>query len=255
MTKRKTRSVNLKTMGRQAVLLIIIGLAVYACQHETQSNGSKPIASNWNVSALKDRAMANLDSSQWNQTLFKQDIETHFKYSAEFEAFPLNNYPFPVADYDYAVYSNPFTIKTDSLIFKGIQVGAYENPESDRIITKLALLVLTNDDKVTPESFVDSRNFPYLTAEGNFRLSKQNFEWVFQATPDGFSSLFFSMKLFDLRFGQTIIIYPQKDNSFLYKQIEESPNNYSKFEDYTNKIKENHITGHWEKKQKQPNKY
>src|SRR5574343_105686 len=116
--------------------------------------------------------------------------------------------------------------------------GEYLTPESDTVITKLALIVLTNDNSVEPESFIDSRNFPYLTAEGNFPLPQQNFEWVFQATPDGFSSLFFSMKLFDLRFGETIVIYPQKDNSFFYQQVNESPNNYATFTDYTDKIKE-----------------
>lgn len=226
-------------MKKHTILIIIIGLVLYSCKNEIQSNEDTFIGQSWNLNDLKDRAMENLDSNQWNQALFEQDIETHFKYAEIFEQYPLNNYPFPVADYDYAVYSNPFTIKIDTLIFKGVQVGEYVNSDSDSIITKLTLIVLTNDDKVESETFVCSRNFPYLTAEGNFRLPKQNFEWVFQATPDGFSSLFFSMKLFDLRFGQTIIIYPQEDNSFLYVQIDESPNNYSKFEDYTEKIKEN----------------
>jgi hypothetical protein len=226
-------------MGRQAILILITGLVLYSCKNEAQSNADIPTGQPWNVSKLKERAMANLDSSQWNQTLFKQDIETHFTYAEAFEEYPLNNYPFPVSDYDYAVYSNPFTIKADSLIYKGIQVGEYKNADSDSIITKLTLIVLTNDEKVEPESFVDSRNFPYLTAEGNFRLENQTFEWVLQATPDGFSSLFFSMKLFDLRFGQTIIIYPQKDNSFLYDQIDDSPDNYSNFEDFTKGIKKN----------------
>lgn len=224
-------------MRIQVILISIVGLAVSSCIHETQPNADTLREQNWNVTNLKDRAIANLDSSQWNQSLFKQDIETHFKYAEVFEQYPLNNYPFPVADYDYAVYSNPFTIKIDSLIFKGVQVGEYKNPDSDSIITKLILIVLTNDDRIEPETFVDSRNFPYLTAEGNFQLPKQNFEWVFQSTPDRFSSLFFSMKLFDLRFGETIIIYPQKDHSFFYNQIDESPDNYSTFEDYIKKIK------------------
>jgi len=226
-------------MRIQAILIVITVLVVFSFHNNASSQTDTVVIQKWNEQTLKERAMSNLDSSQWNQTLFKQDIETHKTYAEIFEAYPLNNYPFPVADYDYAVYSNPFTIKTDSLIFKGIQVGEYVNPDSDSIITKLTLIVLTNEDNVEPETFIDSRNFPYLTAEGNFRLSNQNFEWVFQASPDGFSSLLFSMKLFDLRFGPTIIIYPQKDNSFLYDQIDESPNNYATFEEYTKKTTEN----------------
>ena len=44
------------------------------------------------------------------------------------------------------------------------------------------------------------------------------------------------MKLFDLRFGETIIIYPQIDKSFFYEQIKDSPNNYESFEDYQKSI-------------------
>ena len=193
----------------------------------------------WNLETLKNRAVENLNSDNWNITLFKQDVENYNKFAEIFIKYPLNNHPFPVADYDYAVYSNPFTMKMDSIIFKGIQIGEYEDPNSDRVSTKLTLIVLTNNDKIEPESFVDSRNYPYLTAEGSFNLPQNEFKWIFSSSPDGYSNLFFSMKLFDLRFGETIIIYPQNDNSFLYTQIEASPNDYSEFNDYVKMIKEN----------------
>src|SRR5690606_3671828 len=111
-------------------ILIALVLATYSCKNETQHNTKISNEQNWDLSKLKERAIVNLDSSQWNQKLFQQDIESQSKYSEIFEQYPLNNYPFPVADYDYAVYSNPFTIKSDSLIFKGIQVGEYTNPDS-----------------------------------------------------------------------------------------------------------------------------
>lgn len=224
-------------MRKQLIFTFAIGMLLYSCKIATPIN-TESSKQDSEFLKLRNRAMVNLDSSKWNKKLFKQDIETHNKYAKVFEEYPLNNYPFPVADYDYAVYSNPFTIKKDSLIFKGIQVGEYKNSESEEIITKLVLLVLTNNDKIEPETFIDSRNFPYLTAEGNFPFSDKNYYWVFQSTPDGFTSLFFSMKLFDLRFGQTVVIYPNSDHSFFYDQINESPNNFSKFDDYLIRIKE-----------------
>ncbi|QTV05085.1 hypothetical protein [Faecalibacter bovis] len=227
-------------MRRKLTLLLALVLTIYSCNNDSQHNEkASNVHQNSDLSKLKKRAIVNLDSCQWNKELLQQDIESYSKYSEIFEQYPLNNYAFPVADYDYAVYSNPFTIKYDSLIFKGIQVGEYINPDSDSIVTKMTLIVLTNDNQTEPETFVSSRNFPYLTAEGTFNLPMQNFAWVFQATPDGFSSLFFSMKLFDLRFGQTIVIYPKKDKSFLYEQLEESPDRYSKFENYTISIMKN----------------
>ncbi len=218
---------------------LLFTLFFSSCSNKKQVVSNHFNVQKWDLITLKNRATANQDSSKWNQSLLEQDLETYHNYADIFEKYPLNNYPFPVADYDYSVYSNPFTLEVDSFIFKGIQIGEYINPNSDSVTTKLTLLVLTNSDKVEPESFVDSRNYPYLTAEGYFNLPTNNFNWVFSATPDGFSSLFFSMKFFDLRFGETIIIYPQSNNSFLYEQLEESPNNYSNFDEYMERIKEN----------------
>ena len=45
------------------------------------------------------------------------------------------------------------------------------------------------------------------------------------------------MKLFDLRFGETVVIYPQYNNSFFYDQIKDSPNNYDSFEMFKSSIK------------------
>ena len=47
------------------------------------------------------------------------------------------------------------------------------------------------------------------------------------------------MKLFDLRFGETVIIYPQTDKSFFYEQIKDSPNNYGNFEYFKESIMNN----------------
>ena len=147
--------------------------------------------------------------------MFHQDIETYMKYAEVFNSYPLNKSPFPVAEYDYAVSSIPFSIELDSIVFKGVRIGEYENPESERIIDKLTLLILTNDRNSEETTLVDSRNHPYLTAQGIFKVTNNEFDWVFSASPDGFSTLIINMKLFDLRFGKTIIIYPQSDNSFL----------------------------------------
>lgn len=230
---------NAKSSFKNYHLVILTPLLIalfLACSTNKQVSQS---SQNSDLSSLKNRVAANSDSNKRNQSLLDQDLETFHKYGDIFETYPLNNYPFPVADYDYAVYSNPFTLELDSFIFKGIQIGEYLNPNSDSIITKLTLLVLTNKDEVEVESFVNSRNYPYLTAQGYFNSPTNNFNWVFSATPDGFSSLFFSMKFFDLRFGETIVIYPQSNDSFIYDQLEESPNNYSNFEEYLQRIKEN----------------
>ena len=222
-------------------IFIVFGILFFSCHKEGKSDSvsQKVKEKKWNFEELNKKAIQHLDSTKWDLELFKQDIDTYKIYSEVFQSYPLNKSPFPVAKYDYAVSSIPFLIKVESRIFKGIRIGEYENPESEKIIDKLTLLVLTNDKNAEESTLVDSRNYPYLTAQGVFKVINNEFDWIFTYSPDGYSTLLLNMKLFDLRFGETVIIYPQTDKSFLYEQIKDSPNNYENFKDFTKSIIEN----------------
>jgi hypothetical protein len=221
-------------MTKNLLIIIILGFFFNSCQEreKSKSNAQKAEEKKWDIEELNNRAIQHLDTSKWDIKLFNQDIETYNNYSEVFQSYPLNKSPFPVAEYDYAVSSIPFSIEMDSIVFKGVRIGEYENPESEKIIDKLTLLVLTNDKDAEETTLVDSRNYPYLTAQGTFKVTNNEFDWVFSSSPDGFSTLLINMKLFDLRFGETVIIYPQTDKSFIYEQIKDSPNNYKDFEEF-----------------------
>lgn len=228
-------------MTKTFQLLIILGFLFHSCQSTEKSDAMAHLdeVSKWDIQNLNNIANQHLNTTEWDWKLFNQDIETYNTYPEIFQSYPLNKSPFPVAVYDYAVSSIPFSIEIDSIVFKGVRIGEYENPESEKIIDKLTLLVLTNDINAEEITMVDSRNYPYLTAQGIFKVPNNHFDWVFMASPDGYSTLLINMKLFDLRFGETIIIYPQTDKSFLYEQIEDSPNSYEDFEDFKRVIMNN----------------
>jgi hypothetical protein len=225
-------------MTQKILITIIFGLLFSSCQEKEKLNSldKNTELNKWNIEKLSIRANEHLDITKWDSELLNQDIETYNKYSEIFQSYPLNKSPFPVTEYDYAVSSIPFVIELDSVVFKGVRIGEYENTESEKIIDKLTLLILTNDKDAEESTLVDSRNYPYLTAQGIFKVTNNEFDWVFSASPDGFSTLILNMKLFDLRFGETIIIYPQTDKSFFYEQIKDSPNNYANFEDYQKSV-------------------
>ncbi|PKP03553.1 MAG: hypothetical protein CVU11_07860 [Bacteroidetes bacterium HGW-Bacteroidetes-6] len=223
---------------KKIIILTITGLIFYSCQvrKATVSTFNSAEEPKWTLETLNARANEHLDSSHWDKKLFQQDIATYEKYTEVFQSYPLNKSPFPVAEYDYAVSSIPFTIEYETQVVKGVRIGEYVNPDSDSIVDRLTLMVLSNDKESDESTLVDSRNFPYLTAEGYFVVTNNQIDWVFSASPDGYSFVVVNMKLFDLRFGETIIIYPQKDKSFLYDQIKDSPNNYANFELYRESI-------------------
>ncbi len=221
------------------ILPLMLLTLLIACQpkSETQNQPQTEAESTWQLSNLKQKAESHLNQSQWDTSLFKQDIDTYQQFADIFQSYPLNKSPFPVAEYDYAVSSIPFTTTINQSIFKGIRIGEYVNPETDEIRDKLTLLVLTNNDTSSVEVLVESRNYPYLTAEGRFLAEQHILEWVFNASPDGYATLMVNMKLFDLRFGETIIIFPQTNQSFLYHQLELSTNQFDDFKAFENQLK------------------
>lgn len=227
-------------MTLKILFALILGF-LFSCQDgpKVDSSDDYTAENKWDRNELNFRAQEHLDPSKWDSALLNQDIATYQKYSEVFNGFPLNKSPFPVAQYDYAVFSIPFTLEVEEHVFKGVRIGAYTTPDSDTLVDKLTLLVLTNDRDAEETTLVDSRNYPYLTAQGVFAVSNNEMDWVFSASPDGFSTLLVNMKLFDLRFGETIIIYPQKDQSFRYDQLKDSPNNYENFEKYKSEIAQN----------------
>jgi len=214
---------------KRIFLILIVTLVSCKISKSNLVNSNPP---KWNQESLNQKAVDNLDISKRDEKLLLQDIETYSKYTEIFKSYPLNKSPFPVSEYDYAVSSIPFIIENNGAIYKGIRIGEYENPESEKIIDKVTLIIQTNDKNSEENSLVESRNFPYLTAQGTFKANSNEYDWIFSASPDGFSTLLVNMKLFDLRFGETIIIYPQKNQSFFYDQIKDSPNNYNNFDDF-----------------------
>lgn len=224
-----------------AIKVLVISFLITSCGEKVTKvkSDSPQKPENTVYDSLKERALQNVDSSKWDMELYQQDIETYGKLSGIFDGFPLTKSPFPVAFYDYAVSSDPLNIEIGEHVFKGVRIGEFEDPDSDKVIDKVTLLILTKNKDVDDNVLVESRNYPYLTAQGTFYEPDTNFDWVFAASPDNFSILMINMKLFDLRFGETVIIYPQNDMSFLYDQIDDSPNNYSDFEDFKKAISSN----------------
>lgn len=226
---------------KNTFLILAIGFIFSSCKERVSPdlNSSFKEISEWSNERLDAKAMDHLDSNNWDKKLFQQDLETFEKYPFMFQSYPLKKSPFPVAEYDYAVSSFPFTIEWNKQIIKGVRIGEYKSPDSEKITDKLTLMILTNNKESEESSQVESRNFPYLTAQGFFKVSNQDYDWVFSASPDGFSALLVNMKFFDLRFGETIIIYPQEDNSFFYDQIKDSPNHYESFQEFESAILNN----------------
>lgn len=178
----------------------------------------------WDLKMLEQRAMDHMDHSKRDTALYQQDINTYAQYKEVFNQYPINKSPFPVAEYDYAVISTPIERNYGDKWYYGVNVGEYLNPESDDTSSDLLLLFVTEEKGVESTTLVESRNYPYLSAEGSFKTKNDRYDWTFVHSPDGFSFLIVNMKVFDLRFGKSIFLKPNDDGSFEYAQLVDTPN-------------------------------
>lgn len=185
---------------------------------------------------LKRRAADNANSLKWDKEQFARDKKVYSEYADVFKAYPLNCSPFPVADYDYAVTSMPFSVESKLGLLKGLCIGDFETIDREVPKYSLTLLLLTKGRDYTEDVFVQSRNYPYLTAQGFFSSKENHFDWVFMKSPDEGAFCFVNMKLFDLRFGETILLIPRAEQSFSYLQLQECPNDYESLEKYKDMI-------------------
>lgn len=191
---------------------------------------SEPPQSNQKETALlqglEKRAADNLNSETWNLERFQEDKKMYAQYKEAFSVYPLNCSPFPVAEYEYAVASMPFSIQDSTKTLKGICVGEFATVDSEEPQYGLTIVVVAQNETYSEDVFVQSRNYPYLTAQGIFASQKHHFDWVYAKSPDGFSFCFVNMKLFDLRFGETIVLFPEAEGAFSYQQIRQNPHQY-----------------------------
>ncbi|MDP4828420.1 MAG: DUF4855 domain-containing protein, partial [Flavobacteriales bacterium] len=93
-------------------------------------------------------------------------------------------------------------------------------PETDEFSTCFTIAVCTDTSFIDESAFVQSRNYPYFTAQGMMETEDVKFDWVCLQSPDSASFAIVNMKLFDLRFGRTVFLFPKRDGSFLYSQLQ-----------------------------------
>lgn len=172
------------------------------------------------LDSLKIKALNNQEPEKWNNELFENDK----KWLKEKKSEPLKSLAFPVEKYDYYVFNTPFNFTIGNDNFSGITFGENTGGKENKFILKaeLTLIFYTRDKQMQLNGDVSSRNYPYLTIQGQAEIINQ-FDYVGIKSPENSGYLIVNLKSFDLRFGETVIIFPNKDNSFYYLQLEEKP--------------------------------
>jgi hypothetical protein len=189
------------------------------------------------IDSLKIKAENNQNPSKWNQDLFLKDLQWLKNNNSK----PLKSLAFPVEKYDTYDFTKAFNFKIDNFNFSGISIGENIGGKQDKMIFRhdFCLVFFTKDTEETIDKVdVNSRNSPYLTFQGTFKL-KEQFDFVGVKSPDEKGFAMVSMKAFDLQFGQTIIIFPNENGSFYYVQVKEKPILNEDYKNFVERLKAN----------------
>lgn len=189
------------------------------------------------IDSLKTKAENNQNPEKWNQNLFLQDLQWLKNNNSK----PLKSLPFPVEKYDTYDFTKVFNFKIDNFNFSGVSIGENVGSREDKMKFRhdFCLIFFTKDTiKTIDKVDVSSRNSPYLTFQGTFKL-KEQFDFVGVKSPHEKGFLMVSMKAFDLQFGQTIIIFPNENGSFYYVQVKEKPILNEDYNNFVERLKTN----------------
>jgi len=181
---------------------------------------------------LKQKALNNQDPAKWNMELFESDKSEPFDFNG-----PMALAAYPVESYKFSVASSEIKFKIGQHHFTGISFGENVPDEKGNYTPEYQtnLIFYTGSAYLPISSLINSRNAPYLTFQG--AVGESNF--IGLNSPDGKGFVFVNMKLFDLRFGETIIIFQNGKEWFYYLQTDDKLESAVQKDLFIEKIKKN----------------
>ncbi len=101
---------------------------------------------------------------------------------------------------------------------RNVNNAPYIGEKEDEIF--FLILVLTDEDENEYNSHISSRNNPDIMGQGRFDTKDSKVDYIAFLTADRDNYAIVNGRLFNLRFGRTILVAPQKDGTFRSMQID-----------------------------------
>ena len=224
------------------LLLLICTVLSFSCGSYRNQGASNTVGP-YDRDSLEVLYNNRSDSTLWNQKMLEGDLD--FEEEIADMNFPIKIGTFPVPEYsspgngnrndDFKAGKKDITV-VSTYVNKGhYNEHAIPKDKSSQVIITIACL--TDDMDLTNPTFVTSRNHPNYICEGTIHTSKNNIDWVTIHTIDGDSYAIINMRLFDLTFGRTILVAPQKDGSFRFLQMQSEFLSSEDLEGYIKELK------------------
>ena len=139
-----------------------------------------------------------------------------------------------------------FKLKDKTLLMNSFFIGQNElnknrlNNKKDEIFFQIIVLTDTINNN---QSLILSRNHPDYLGQGFFKTKNNRIDYLAFKTADNTAYAIINTKLFDLNFGKTVLVTPQKDKTLRFLQLASPELISDSITKYTNDlIKENAIS-------------
>ena len=236
------------------ILIIISLITLISCNDNELINGKK-VNPNWSKQSKETYLLNRQDSTMWDIELLNEDLE----YMDDEPTGPFVSGVFPVPKYNligkgsfagvgsfgYYGQKNYFKkIKGKVLLYncffvkKNLINEAYldtlENEVFFQIIVLTNYIDTINYNHLSSE--IISRNHPDYLGQGFFKTLNNQIDYSAFITADRKSFAIINNRLFDLTYGKTILIAPQKDKSLRSLQIKLPMMSTNELEVYTDNL-------------------
>jgi len=212
----------------RALFVYIFVLFICSCAQKQRVKNQVPKSGNlWTYEDARLYNKNQFDTAKWDMDLLQEEIA--WEMDDWPTQSPIEHLPFPVAKYraGYASKSISLSIQDKKKEGTTFATGTYNkylegiyDPEKQENFIFFNILILTDlPDWENASNGVYSRNYPHHTCQGRQKTSVGSVDWLAMhlATNEKFAVV--NMKYFNLAFGQTILVAPQKNGSVRFKQI------------------------------------
>lgn len=218
-------------MKNGTLQILVLTFILQSC-NEPSSVVSSVTTNNevWTESNEKAYVTSQFDSTMWDMELLQDELKPRDNDESWPTQEPMLHIPYPVAKYRAGYTTKSISMEIGDKKIKG---GSYAAGTMNEYLKPLCddqdqdnfiffnILVLT--DMPEPENSMNSvisRNYPNHTCQGRRKTSIGNIDWIGLHLATNESLALVSTKYFNLKYGETILVAPQKDGSLRFMQVD-----------------------------------
>lgn len=182
----------------------------------------------WTKEKREAYGLRNVDSTKWNMKMLEVDLDGNTAHKWPTKP-AISNFPSPVAKYKSPGGTLKFTkLNIENKHIHGYSIGWAKGDFNAHLFQKnqdpvriyFNILILMDDPKEELRAAqIVSRNHPHYLATGSQKTKIGKVDWAQMALADDSNYAIVSQRIFDLNYGRTILVAPQKDGSLRFLQL------------------------------------